>query len=133
MAEQQKTMNWQEEEKKLGESGGASLNKAMKVDVPYAVTFLDEGSPFSDTYEGVTRDKVVFRVRVTGGGMVGEELSWFTTKTRRRDSLYGMLTTLFAKAGKAMGMTVNCVASGSNKDRRYQLKEYNDLIFAKKV
>ena len=128
--ETQKTIDWMNEEKLLG-SGDVLFNKALKVDTPYNVTFLDEGRAFTETYEGVIRDKIVFKIRVTGGGVVGEDMSWYITKTKRRDSLFGMLATLFARAGQAKGLTLNVAATGTSKDRRYSVKEYADLVFGK--
>jgi type I restriction enzyme M protein len=51
-------------------------------------------------------------------GILAEEMSWFVTKSKRRDSLYGMLTTLFAKNGQAKGLVLDVVATGNMKDRR---------------
>ena len=129
MTEQQ--LNWKDEEQKLG-TGGVSFNKTLKVDTPYSVTFLDEGTQYEDEYQGQKRQKLAMKVRVTGGGIVGDDMSWYITKSKRRDSLYGMLVTLFNRAGQAKGVTLDVVATGSNKDRRYGIRQYTELVFQKK-
>jgi hypothetical protein len=127
--------NWTDEEKKL--SDGSKYFKPQ-ADTAYSVTFLDEGSAEYERkpFEGQSNPKkaIDFCVRVTGGGMVATEQIWTVTKGAGvKTSLYGMLVTLFARnGGKSTNLTVDIAATGKDKDRRYQIKQYNDLVFQKK-
>jgi hypothetical protein len=127
--------NWTEEEKKL--SDGSRYFKPQ-ADTAYSVTFLDEGSSEYERkpFDGQSNPKkaIDFAVRCTGGGMVAVEQIWTVTKGAGvKTSLYGMLVTLFSRnGGKSTGLTVDVAATGKDKDRRYQIRQYNDLVFQKK-
>jgi hypothetical protein len=122
--------NWSEEVKKLSESAYLKMEKG----ITYSVLFLDEGGaeyerkPFPGQ-SGTPRRAVDFRVKVTGGGMVGKEQVWTVTKALRKDSVWGMLSTLFEKSKKAAGFVVDVTATGDGKEKKYHIKQYNDLLF----
>ena len=65
--------------------------------------------------------------------MVGKDMIWSVTVGKGvRSSLYGKLAQLFARAGKAAGQVLDVVAVGEAETRKYEIKQYNDLLFAAK-
>jgi hypothetical protein len=101
----------------------------LKTGVPYAVTFLDEGGvDYPTEFDNRTTTRIDFKVRVLGGEYNNEDMVWSVTKGGR-DSLYGKLCKLFSSRLKAAGYTVHVIAQGEGKEKKYSLKEFNDLLF----
>ena len=96
----------------------------------YHVTFKDEGgAEYIQTFDGKELTKVDFQVEVNGGNYNGEQIIWSLTKGGL-DSLWIKLATLFTENKGAAGYTVNVKANGEGRQRRYVVKEYNELTFS---
>jgi 6-phosphogluconate dehydrogenase (decarboxylating) len=119
MMEQTEMRDWNKEKEQVDAIGMKNWFKP-EPRVNYQVTFLDEGGPeYERTFEDErTITQVDFCVRVTGGGVVGQEYTWTVTKGGP-DSLYGQLVEVFVKKGKAVGCTVEVDVRGEGKQRRY--------------
>jgi hypothetical protein len=121
--------SWIDEEKKLNEGG--TFFKMVK-ETPYEVTFLDEGGPeYKKTFDGKEKTRVNFRVKVSGGSYQNSEMVWSVSKVEGKRSVWGMLTTLFVKAKQSTGVVIHIRATGDLRDRKYDIKEYNDHLFGK--
>lgn len=128
--EQQTNMNWMEEAKKL--TDGGVYFKLVK-DTPYTVVFLDEGRQYEKLFPEQKEPKtcIDFKVRVTGGGLLGKEMVWTITRGQGvRTSLFGKLAQLFSRNGCATGLSVDVVAVGDAQARKYEIKQYNELLFS---
>jgi len=113
--------NWTDEKKHVDEAGNKNWFK-LDNEVSYQVLFLDEGGPeYQREFEERVLTQIDFKVKVTGGGVVGVEHCWTVTKGGP-DSLFGKLVAKFVEKGKATGTVVEVTAVGSGKNRRYLVR-----------
>ena len=127
--DEQVPRNWQTE-LELVNMKKATAYLRLKGQIPYTVTFLDEGgAAYQAEFDDRLLDRVNFKVKASGGEYTGQELTWSFTKGGP-DSLYGKMVTLFVRNGKSTGLTIHIVGEGEGRTRKYQIKEYNDLVFS---
>jgi hypothetical protein len=121
--------NWQTELNTVNTKANKKYLR-IKSNIPYTIVVLDEGGPdYTSDFEDKPQDRIDLKVKVTGGEYKSEELTWSLTKGGK-ESLYGKLVNLFVKNGHDTGYTLHIVAEGEGKSKKYQIKEYNDLMFA---
>lgn len=97
--------------------------------ISYEVRFTNDGSPeYTQDFDGKELVKVDFKVVVSGGSYDKTDCIWSVTKGGS-DSLWIKLAALFTNNMGAIGYIVNVKAKGDGRQRRYIVKEYNDLTF----
>lgn len=95
----------------------------------YEIEFLDEGGEaYEQDYDDKTFKRRDFQIRVNGGGYKKEEKTW-TLNMSGKNSLYGMIVTVFKHLKQSIGVTIHLKAEGEKLERKYFIKEYNDLQF----
>lgn len=117
-------VNWDDEYEEVEARIGGNWFKP-EAETTYEIKFLDEGKDLEPkTFDdGRTVHQRQFKIQVGE-----EEYDWSLTKGGT-ESLYGMLVALFKQSGRASGLVVHVRASGDGKNRRYTVKEFNDLQF----
>lgn len=123
--------NWEEE---LGKLNAGTEFFQPKARTPYEITFLDFGGPlYTKSFEGgEAKERKDFKVRVSGGQYLNNELTW-TLSVGGKKGLYGMLLCVFAswaKAKKSMvGGVVHISCDGEKRERKYVVQEFANLLF----
>lgn len=90
----------------------------------HEVLFKDNGRKETRTYEGETREVVVFTIET--GEKSGEHM-WSVTKGRSETSLYGQLVKVGAAREGLKGETVSVIVQGEGTDRTYTVPEAANL------
>ena len=118
--------DWNKEYEDLSSTGNYFKPEADKT---YEIEFLDEGTePYEHQYEERTFTRRDFKIRVNGGGLKNEEKVW-TLNQGGKSSLYGMIVALFKHAKQSIGVKIHLKAEGEKLERKYFIKEFNDLQF----
>lgn len=123
------TRDWSKE-KETVDAVQSTLWFRPKSNTPYKVTFLNDGGPdYTTEFDDRTLTRVDFEVKVSGGEYNGDQLKWSVTKGGK-ESLYGMLVYVFAHVGGALNNMVDVAANGEGRNRRYTVRQFNDLVFS---
>lgn len=100
-----------------------------KSNTAYKITFLDDGSEeYQAIFDEKSLTRIDFMVSVAGGEYKGDTLKWSVNKGGK-ESLFGMLVYVFCHVGGAKNNIVDVAANGEGRNRRYVLKQFNDLVF----
>lgn len=122
MTEEQKEINWAGEAKRIREAPVIEGEFWKPNAGKYKVKFLSSGEETESRFEEGRR-RVLFNIEVNN-----KPFLWEINKGFKQTSVYYQLAAVAENKGNLKGETMEIVVSGADKDKRYNIIEFMDLL-----